>query len=107
MSFTSIFNNKPHCEHIDNHGTRCKGTPQKDKKFCFMHDPEQREKQAEARRKGGQRRFQPYEPKLPPSFVMKYKPPENHSEVGALLDQVSIYFVQGEMDLRSARFLVF
>src|SRR5215467_12429171 len=102
MSFTDIFNNKPHCEHIDDHGARCKGTPQKGKKFCFMHDPEQKEKQTEARRKGGEVRAQLYPRKIPPDF--HYQPPKDHAQLEALLDQLAIYYTEDEMDLRSARF---
>src|SRR5215471_12387923 len=106
MSFTDIFgSNKPRCQAFKEDGSRCKTDPQTGKKFCFMHDPEQKEKQAEARRKGGQARFQPYEPKIPPNF--RYSPPENRSEDNTFVDQVVLYFVQGELDLRSARFLLY
>src|SRR5215471_8542804 len=106
MSFTDIFgSNKPRCQHFLEDGSRCKADPQKDSKFCFMHDPNQKQKQHEARKKGGQMRFQPYERKMPASF--KYSPPQEPKEVHALLDQIAIYYIQDEIDLRSARFLVY
>src|SRR5215471_4250232 len=106
MSFTDIFgSNKPRCQHFLEDGSRCKADPQKDNKFCFMHDPEQKQKQQEARKKGGQMRFQPYERILPPNF--KYNPPQEPGQVNAFLDEIASYYALGEMDLRSARFFVY
>src|SRR5215471_14464915 len=103
MSFTDIFgSNKPRCQAFKEDGSRCKTDPQTGSKFCFMHDPEQKEKQAEARRKGGEVRAQLYPRKIPPTF--HYQAPQDHYEAEELLDQIALYYTEDEMDLRSARF---
>ena len=39
---------KPRCEFITKNGSRCHADPQTGKDWCFMHDPEKKQKQAEA-----------------------------------------------------------
>ena len=44
------------CKAATQQGGRCGANPQRDKDFCFWHDPENAEEMAEARRLGGLRR---------------------------------------------------
>src|SRR5689334_9537448 len=101
MDFKEIFNNQPRCQHFHEDGKRCAADPQTNNKFCFMHDPNQKEKQAEARKKGGQMRFQPYEPKMPASF--KYKSLKDRAQIDGFIDQLGLYLQRGEMDTLTVR----
>ena len=44
------------CKAETQQGGRCGANPQRDKDYCFWHDPENAEEMAEARRLGGLRR---------------------------------------------------
>src|SRR5215471_3059346 len=61
---------KPRCQFISKNGSRCHADPQTGKDWCFMHDPEQKKKQAEARKQGGEARSRQIEPEitLPPNL---------------------------------------
>ncbi len=44
------------CEFVMADGSRCRAGPQRDRPYCFAHDPERTAEAAEARRLGGLRR---------------------------------------------------
>ena len=44
------------CSHRKQNGQLCRATPQRDRDFCYWHDPDNAEEVAQARRLGGQRR---------------------------------------------------
>jgi hypothetical protein len=44
------------CEFVMPDGSRCRAGPQRDRPYCFAHDPERASEAAEARRLGGLRR---------------------------------------------------
>jgi hypothetical protein len=58
-------NKKPRCRHISKIGSRCQADPQTGKNYCFFHDPDQKKKQAEARKQGGETRTSQMEPARP------------------------------------------
>ncbi|HTD23628.1 MAG TPA: hypothetical protein VK738_13305 [Terriglobales bacterium] len=53
MKITELFGGGRRCQHVFQNGDQCKATPQKDKAYCFFHDPEQQQKRSAARRQGG------------------------------------------------------
>src|SRR5215470_5708589 len=57
---------KPRCQFITKNGSRCHSDPQTGKDWCFFHDPEQKKKQAEARKQGGEARSRQPDPELTP-----------------------------------------
>jgi len=103
MGIKELFNNKPRCQHFSEDGSRCKADPQTGKPYCFFHDPDQKEKQAAARKQGGQIRSRTPEVILPPGF--KPGPLKDLSQVHELLENIANYVCSGEMDLRTGRFL--
>jgi len=107
MGIKDIFSNKPRCQHFHENGSRCKADPQTGKPFCFFHDkdPGQKQKQAEARKQGGQARSHTLEAILPPNF--KLPPLKDLSQINDFLDEIAGHVAQGEMDLRTARFFCY
>jgi len=103
MGFKELFNDKPRCQHFSEDGSRCKADPQTGKPYCFFHDPDQKQKQAAARKQGGQIRSRPPEVILPPGY--KPGPLKDLSQVHQLLEDIANYVCSGEMDLRTGRFL--
>jgi hypothetical protein len=96
-------NKKPRCEHISKIGARCHADPQTGKDYCFFHDPEQKKKQAEARRQGGETRSRQTEPEitLPPNLPVI--PLWRAADVYELLAQTVNHLRRGQMDLRATR----
>src|SRR5215470_1548027 len=100
MDFKEIFgSNKPRCQHFLEDGSRCKADPQTGKKFCFMHDPEQKQKQAEARKQGGQARYPTPQVILPSGFTLG--PLDDLAEVRKLIREIMAFVFSGEMDQRT------
>jgi hypothetical protein len=94
---------KPRCQFITKNGSRCHADPQAGKDWCFFHDPEQKKKQAEARKQGGEARARQAGPAitLPPNPSIL--PLEKFSDVLGLLSQTINHLLQGEMDVTAAR----
>jgi hypothetical protein len=105
MSIKELFSNKPRCQHFSEDGSRCKADPQTGKPYCFFHDPEQKEKQAQARKQGGEARSRPPEIILPPDF--ERRPLQDLSQVHQFLEDIANYICRGEMDLRTGRTLTY
>src|SRR5713226_8303308 len=94
---------KPRCQYISKIGSRCQADPQTGKAYCFFHDPDQKSKQAAARRQGGEARSRQTEPEitLPPNLPAI--PLRKASDVFELLSQTVNHFRRGQMDLRAAK----
>jgi hypothetical protein len=94
---------KPRCEFISKTGQRCHADPQTGKDWCFFHDPEKKQKQAEAQKQGGETRSRQTDPAitLPPNLPVM--PLEKFSDVLHLLEQTVNHLRQGEMDVTAAR----
>ena len=100
-------NKKPRCEFISKTGSRCHADPQTGKDWCFMHDPEKKQKQAEARKHGGEARTRQISPevKLPPDLpIVKLETARN---VYDLMFETVHHLHCGKMDTRSARALAY
>jgi hypothetical protein len=96
-------NKKPRCQFITKNGSRCHADPQVGNDWCFFHDPEQKKKQAEARKQGGEVRARQTAPEitLPPNLpVMRL---EKASDLLELFAQTINHLRQGEMDLRATK----
>jgi hypothetical protein len=94
---------KPRCQFISKNGSRCHADPQAGKDWCFFHDPEQKKKQAEARKQGGEARTRQTEPEiaLPPNLsVLSLK---NGNDIRMLMAETINDLRCGNMDLRAAR----
>ncbi len=98
---------KPRCQHISKIGARCQADPQTGKAYCFFHDPDQKKKQAEARRQGGEARTRDTEPEitLPPKLPAMSL--QKASDVFELLSQTVDHFRRGEMDFRAAKAIAY
>src|SRR5215471_18694686 len=103
MNNVETTNKKPRCEFISKTGQRCHADPQTGKDYCFLHDPEQKKKQAEARRQGGEARSRQLEPEitLPPNLSVL--PLKNGGDVCTLMAETINHLRCRRMDLRSAR----
>src|SRR5713226_95791 len=98
---------KPRCQYISKIGSRCQADPQTGKAHCFFHDPDQKSKQAAARRQGGEARSRQTEPEitLPPNLpVIRL---QKASDVFELLSQTVNHFRRGEMDIRAAKAIAY
>jgi hypothetical protein len=96
-------NKKPRCHHISKIGSRCMADPQIGKNYCFFHDPEQKKKQAEARKHGGETRSRQTEPQITLPSNLPVMPLEKFSDVLDLLGQTINHLFAGEMDVPAAR----
>jgi len=98
---------KPRCRHISKIGSRCHADPQTGKDYCFFHDPEQKKKQADARKQGGEARSRQTEPevKLPPDLPVVSL--ENAGNVFDLLAETVHHLQCGKMDIRVAKALAY
>ena len=96
-------NKKPRCHHISKIGSRCMADPQTGKNYCFFHDPEQKKKQAEARKQGGETRSRQAEPQITLPSNLPVMPLEKFSDVLDLLGQTVNHLISGEMDVPAAR----
>jgi hypothetical protein len=96
-------NKKPRCHHISKIGSRCMADPQTGKNYCFFHDPEQKKKQAEARKQGGEARSRQAEPEvtLPPNLSVL--PLRTGGDVHKLMIETINHLRCRKMDLHSAR----
>lgn len=103
MENTQALGSKPRCQFISKIGARCHADPQTGKDYCFFHDPEQKKKQAEARRQGGEARSRQAEPEitLPPDLPVI--PLWRAADVYELLAQTVNHLRRGQMDLRATR----
>jgi hypothetical protein len=77
--------------------------PQTGKNYCFFHDPEQKRKQAEARKQGGEARSRQSEPEITLPSNLPVVPLENFSDVLDLLGQTMNHLLSGAMDVPAAR----
>jgi hypothetical protein len=100
-------NKKPRCQFITRNGSRCHADPQTGKDWCFMHDPEQKKKQAEARKQGGEARSRQMEPEmlLPPNLPSVRL--EKASEVYDLLAQHVDHLRGRRLDVRVAQTIAY
>src|SRR5713226_1829131 len=100
-------NKNPRCQYISKIGSRCQADPQTGKAYCFFHDPDQKSKQAAARRQGGEARSRQTEPEitLPPN--LSAIPLRKASDVFELLSQTVNHFRRGEMDMRAAKAIAY
>ncbi len=98
---------KPRCQYISKIGARCQADPQTGKAHCFFHDPDQKSKQAAARRQGGEARSRQTEPEitLPPN--PSAIPLQKASDVFELLSQTVNHFRRGQMDMRAAKAIAY
>ena len=98
---------KPRCQYISKIGARCQADPQTGKAHCFFHDPDQKSKQAAARRQGGEARSRQTEPEitLPPN--LSAIPLQKASDVFELLSQTVNHFRRGQMDMRAAKTIAY
>jgi len=98
---------KPRCQYISKIGARCQADPQTGKAYCFFHDPDQKSKQAAARRQGGEARSRQTEPEitLPPNLSVM--PLQKASDVFELLAQTVNHFRRGQMDMRAAKAIAY
>jgi hypothetical protein len=98
---------KPRCQFISKIGSRCHADPQTGKDWCFMHDPEQKKKQAEARRQGGEVRSRQMEPELtlPPNLPAVRL--ERASDVYDLLAQHVDHLRGRRIDVRVAQAIAY
>jgi hypothetical protein len=94
---------KPRCQFITKNGSRCHADPQTGKEWCFFHDPEQKKKQSEARKQGGEARARQAEPEitLPPNLPVL--PLNSAGDVRVLLVETINHLRCRTMDLRAAR----
>src|SRR5712691_7722304 len=100
-------NKKPRCQYISKIGARCQADPQTGKAYCFFHDPDQKGKQAAARRQGGEARSRQTEPEitLPPNLSAIRL--QKASDVFELLSQTVNHFRRGQMDMRAAKTIAY
>src|SRR6266849_6773489 len=98
---------KPRCQYISKIGARCQADPQTGKAYCFFRAPEQKSKQAAARRQGGEARSRQTEPEitLPPNLPAI--PLRKASDVFELLSQTVNHFRRGQMDMRAAKAIAY
>src|SRR6266849_3713785 len=98
---------KPRCQYISKIGARCQADPQTGKAYCFFHDPDQKSKQAAARRQGGEARSRQTEPEitLPPNLSVM--PLQKASDVFELLSQTVNHFRRGQMEMRAAKAIAY
>jgi hypothetical protein len=98
---------KARCQFISKIGSRCHADPQVGKDWCFFHDPEQKKKQAEARKQGGEARSRQIEPelKLPPDLPVVSL--ETAGNIFDLMEQTVHHLQCGKMDIRAARALAY
>ncbi len=100
-------NKKPRCQFISKIGARCQADPQTGKAYCFFHDPDQKSKQAAARRQGGEARSRQTEPEptLPPDLPAVRL--ENAGNVFDLLAVTVNHLRCGQMDVRVAQAIAY
>ena len=98
---------KPRCEFITKGGQRCHADPQTGKDWCFMHDPDQKKKQAEARKQGGEARTRQVSPEitLPPD--LPDVPLENSYNVFELMTETVHHLQCRKMDVRAAKAIAY
>ena len=101
---------KPRCQFISKIGSRCHADPQTGRDWCFMHDPDQKKKQAEAcpgepraQKHGGETRTRQISPEitLPPN--LPDLPLNNAYDVRQLTLETMHHLRCRTMDLRAAR----
>jgi hypothetical protein len=107
MTNPEALQRKPRCQHITKSGQPCHADPQTGKDWCFMHDPEKKQQQAEAQKHGGEARTRQVSPeiKLPPDLpVVKL---ETAGSVYDLMFETVHHLHCGKMDTRSAKALAY
>src|SRR5260370_34055954 len=93
---------EPRCQHTNKNGSPCQANPQTGKPYCFFHDPEQQQKQAAARKQGGEASSRVTKGTfLPPNLPLKSL--QTPSDVVELLDETVNQFRCGEIDMDSAK----
>ncbi len=93
---------KPRCQYISKIGSRCHADVQTGKPYCFFHDPGQKEKQAQARKEGGEARSHEADKiTMPPDLPVL--PLLTALDVAKLLAETINLFRRREIDLRAAK----
>ena len=97
MTHPETSTKKPRCHHISKIGARCHADVQTGKSYCFFHDPDQKSKQAQARKEGGEARSREADAiTMPPGLpVLSLETP---SDVGKLLAETVNQFRRREID---------
>ena len=103
MTNPETFNKKPRCSHITKTGQHCHADPQTGREWCFFHDPEKKQKQAEAQKQGGEARTRQTSPEvtLPPN--LPDLPLNRAYDIRRLMGETIEHLRGRKMDLRSAR----
>jgi hypothetical protein len=98
---------KRRCRHISKNGSRCHSDPQTGKDWCFFHDPEQKKKQAEARKQGGEARSRQAAPEitLPPNLPDVCL--QKAGDVYDLMNETLCHLQSGKMDVRAAQAIAY
>jgi hypothetical protein len=98
---------KPRCQFISKIGSRCQADPQTGKDYCFFHDPDQKKKQAEARKQGGDARSRQAEPEIKLSPNLPAVRLEKAGDVHDLLALTVNHLRCGQIDVRVAQALAY
>lgn len=92
----------PRCQYISKIGSRCHADVQTGKSYCFFHDPGQKDKQAQARKQGGEARSHEIDKiTMPPDLPVI--PLVTPFDVARLLAETINQFRRKEIDLRAAK----
>jgi hypothetical protein len=107
MNNTELPKRKPRCQFISKIGVRCHADPQTGKDYCFFHDPDQKKKQAEARKQGGEARSRQTEPELtlPPNLPAVSL--QKAGDVYALMNETVHQLQCRKMDVRAAQAIAY
>jgi hypothetical protein len=98
---------KPRCQFISKIGSRCQADPQTGKGYCFFHDPEQKKKQAEARKQGGEVRTRQMEPEANARPCLPAVRLESSGDVFELMALTVNHLRCGQIDVRVAQVLAY
>lgn len=85
------------CAHVKEGGARCQARPLRDSSYCFFHDPDKAIDRAAARKAQGRKNRATVLPSQPADRRL-----DNIGDVTALVSEVIVYVLRGELDARSA-----
>ncbi len=107
MTNVEVPKKKPRCQFISKIGSRCHADPQIGKEYCFFHDPEQKKKQAEARKQGGEARSRQTSPELTLPPDLPAVPLQKAGDVFELMAETVHHLQCRTMDVRAAQALAY